>query len=152
MDRYPALNLPPVRLRAAHRHGEERVWDGLRGCWLLLTPEEWVRRHVIGWLSDCIGIPAVNIIQEYQLSLGGTRQRADIVVTGRGQQAVMLVECKAADVAIDQCVLDQAVRYNSVVRARYIMLTNGLRHYFFATGDGTDYERLGTVPDLAAWL
>lgn len=95
MDRYPALNLPPVRLRAAHRHGEERVWDGLRGCWLLLTPEEWVRRHVIGWLSDCIGIPAVNIIQEYPLSLGGTRQRADIVVTGRGQQAVMLVECKA---------------------------------------------------------
>ena len=42
--------------------------------------------------------------------------------------------------------------YNSVVRARYIMLTNGLRHYFFAAGDGTDYERLGTVPDLAAWL
>ena len=152
MDRYPALNLPPVRLRAAHRHGEERVWDGLRGCWLLLTPEEWVRRRVIGWLSDCIGIPAVNIIQEYPLSLGGTRQRADIVVTGRGQQAVMLVECKAADIAIDQCVLDQAVRYNSVVRARYIMLTNGLRHYFFAAGDGTDYERLGTVPDLAAWL
>ena len=147
MERYPALNLPPVRLRASRREGEERVWDALRGCWLLLTPEEWVRRHIIGWLCGEAGIPPAHIVQEFPLTLGGTRQRADIVVTGHGQHPVLLVECKAAEVAIDRCVLDQAVRYNSVVQAPYLMLTNGLRHYFFAASESS-YRPLNAVPDL----
>jgi hypothetical protein len=57
------------------------------------------------------------------------------------------VECKAAEVAIDRCVLDQAVRYNSVVQAPYLMLTNGLRHYFFAASESS-YRPLNAVPDL----
>lgn len=135
-----------------HREGGDYVWDGLRGCWLSLTPEEWVRRHVIGWLLRDAGIPPANIVQEYPLLLGGIRQRADIVVTGRRQEALLLVECKAADIAVGRSVLDQAVRYNSVVKAPYLMLTNGLQHYFFATGDGTSYERLDAVPDLSCFM
>lgn len=152
MDRYPSLNLPPVALRASCRNGADYIWDGLRGCWLLLTPEEWVRRHVVGWLCGEMCIPAVNIIQEYPISLAGATQRADIVVTGFGQRAALLAECKAADVTIDGRTLDQAVRYNSVLHARYIMLTNGLRHYFYVTWDGIEYERLYKPPDLASMM
>lgn len=146
MSRYPALNLPPVRLRGSRREGEEYVWDPLRGCWLRLTPEEWVRRHVVGWLADCMKVAPSGIVQEFPVGLGGSVQRADIVVVTPAGRPAMLVECKAADITVDACVLDQAMRYNSVVGARYIMITNGLKHYFFVTWNGTDYSRLDRLP------
>lgn len=142
------MNLPPVRLRASRRGDDDYVWDSLRGRWLLLTPEEWVRRHVIGWLSGTLAIPPTSIMQECQLHIGGSLQRADIVVTDIGRRAILLVECKAADVPIDGDVLAQASRYNGVLHAPYIMLTNGLYHYFYAA-EGSAYRRLDTVPDLS---
>lgn len=150
MNRFPELNLPNIRLRASRRGGNDYVWDALRGCWLLLTPEEWVRRHVIGWLTSTdMGVSEVNIIQEFPVALGGALQRADIVVAAEDGKFSLLVECKAANIELDSCVLDQAIRYNSIVGARYIMLTNGLLHYFYATSDGTDYTRLDSIPDLS---
>ncbi len=142
------MNLPAVRLRASRRGGGTYVWDGVRGCWLLLTPEEWVRRHVIGYLTDELGIPAVHIAQEYPVGLEGMAQRADIVVMDSLGKPLMLVECKSTEVRIDGAVLDQAVRYNSVVGARYVMLTNGLTHYFYATYDGVHYLPLDSVPNF----
>lgn len=146
MDSYPALNLPPVRLRGRRRDGGEYVWDALRGCWLKLTPEEWVRRHVVGWLMDRMKVQPTGIVQEFPVSLGGSVQRADIVVVTPSGTPVMLVECKAASVTVDASVLDQAMRYNSVVGARYIMITNGLKHYFLVTWNGVDYSRLDSLP------
>ena len=146
---YPVLNFPPVRLRAARRRGCDYVWDDLRGAWLLLTPEEWVRRHLLGWLREGLGVAPTAIVQEYPVALGGTAQRADVVVLYGGQRPLLLAECKAAGVTIDARTLDQAVRYNSVVGARYLMLTNGLRHYFYETADGLIYEPLAAPPDLS---
>ena len=83
------------------------------------------------------------------MALGGTAQRADVVVLDGGQRPLLLAECKAAGVTIDARTLDQAVRYNSVVGARYLMLTNGLRHYFYETADGLIYEPLAAPPDLS---
>lgn len=149
MERCPELNLPAVRLRAARRDGCDYVWDPLRGKWLLLTPEEWVRRHVVAWLVGCMGVEPVRIVQEYPVPLGGMAQRADIVVCDREGGHIMLVECKAADITIDGSVLDQAVRYNSWVNARYVMLTNGIRHYFYVTWNGRDYVPMNGLPDLS---
>lgn len=147
--KYPKLNFPPVKLRASRRHGADYVWDSVRGCWLLLTPEEWVRRHALGWLTGDRGIDSINIIQEYPVSVEGIHQRADIVVTGHGGNPALLVECKSPGIAMDSSVLDQAVRYNNVVKARYIMLTNGLKHYCYVTYNGKDYSALDSPPDLA---
>jgi len=150
--KYPKLNFPPVKLRASRRDGADYVWDSVRGCWLLLTPEEWVRRHVLGWLAEDRGIDTINILQEYPVSVEGMPQRADIVVAGYNGSPAMLVECKSPDVAIDGSVLDQAVRYNNVVKARYIMLTNGLKHYCYVTYNGIDYSPLDSFPDLSGIL
>jgi hypothetical protein len=65
-----------------------------------------------------------------------------------GGKPLMLVECKCADVRIDSCVLDQAVRYNSIVGARHVMLTNGLVHYFYTTDDGVNYAPSDSAPEL----
>ncbi len=130
---FPKLNLPACRLRVAERAGETLVWDTLRGRWLVLTPEEWVRRHVLAYLSSggadhIVGekiIPAA-IAQEHPVELNGTHQRADIVVFGAHSRPLLLVECKAPQIEIDDSAREQAFRYNTVLRARHIMITNGL--------------------------
>ena len=112
------------------------IWDSLRRKWLVLTPEEWVRQHVIGWLVGEKHIPELRISQEYPVNINGQHQRADIVVIDERAQPHILVECKAPEVAIDNEVVMQAIRYNSVVKARYIVLTNGLKLYCFEHADG----------------
>ncbi len=135
MDGLPKLNFPAVRLRARRVGGGVEVWDPVRGMWLVLTPEEWVRRHLIGWIEGR-GIEPQRIVQEWPVRLNGQPQRADVVVVDRQGRPLLLAECKAASVRIDGTVLDQAVRYNSVVGAPWLMLTNGLTHYFYTCAEG----------------
>ncbi len=129
MSALPKLNFPPVRLRARMRGGRTEVWDDLRGVWLVLTPEEWVRRHLVAYLAAHCGAQPRRIVEEYAVPLNGQPQRADVVVAGDDARPLLLAECKAPGVRIDRRTLAQAVRYNSVLGARYIVLTNGLRHY-----------------------
>ena len=131
----PPLNLPPVHLRARRNAGRIEIWDRLRGCWLVLTPEEWVRQHVLAYLTDRCGVPAGRIVCEYPVPLNGQPQRADIVAVDAHGKPEIVVECKAAEVAVDRSVLDQAVRYNSVLEARYIMISNGLSHFCYRRGN-----------------
>ncbi len=131
MKTLPKLNFPPIRPRA-RRCGEGiEVWDALRKQWLKLTPEEWVRQHLIHWLQKQ-GVTPQQIIQEYPVSLNGQPQRADVVVVDCQGQPLLVAECKSAEVRLSQETLAQAVRYNSILRARYLMLTNGLNHYLYA--------------------
>ena len=102
----------------------------------MLTPEEWVRQHTIGWLVAHKGVPALRITQEYPVKINGLNQRADIVVMNEMAKPHILVECKAPDVILDHEVVMQAIRYNSIVGARYILLTNGLKLYGYEYADG----------------
>ena len=148
MAELPKLKFPAIRLRAKHAdNGRTLVWDAQRGEWLVLTPEEWVRRHVIGYLTTHCGIMPTSIAQEYPVAINGMAQRADIVVIGRDGRPQLLVECKAADIKLDSAVFEQAARYNAIVGARYIMLTNGLRTTIFErTAEG--YIALKQMPTL----
>lgn len=137
---YPKLNLPPVRLRAERRGADIYVWDDIRGRFLFLTPEEWVRRHVLAFLISQMGADKYCLSQEYPVTLGGMSQRADIVWISSGRP-FMLVECKAPGVAIDGAVFAQAVRYNSVVGAKYVMLSNGLDTRVYQKTQDGEYSR-----------
>jgi hypothetical protein len=75
-------------------------------------------------------------------------QRADIVVFGVDGRPLMLVECKAPSVEISDAVLAQAFRYNAVLGARYVMLTNGLDHYIYEVAEGGEYTALREFPEL----
>ncbi len=145
MSEWPKLQFPPIRPRA-RRVGEGiEVWDPQRGLWLKLTPEEWVRRHLLGWLTGC-GVAAEAICQEYPVELNGQPQRADVVVADRRGRPWLLAECKAPEVNLSTRTLDQLIRYNSVLGARYLMITNGLEHRFYRY-DGVAYQPMGGVPD-----
>lgn len=125
------------------------VWDELRGRWLVLTPEEWVRRHLIAYLTRECGVPLHSVCQEYAVSVNGQSQRADVVVCDTQGQPLLLAECKEPTVELDSSVRNQAMRYNAVVGARYVILTNGVKlQGWERTPDG--YRPLRRLPDLRA--
>ncbi|MFI3319172.1 MAG: type I restriction enzyme HsdR N-terminal domain-containing protein [Rikenellaceae bacterium] len=152
-SRYPRLNLPPIKLKVRKGVDTEslQAWDSLRGCFLVLTPEEWVRQHFINYLVNHHKVEALQIIQEYAVDLNNQPQRADIVVVDREQKAQILIECKAPEVRISQQTFAQAVRYNSVVGARYIFLTNGLTHHCFEHRE-EGYIQLKSFPENLAQI
>lgn len=125
MSDTPKLIFPDIKAQIKSIDGQKHIWDALRRKYLVLTPEEWVRQHVIAWLINERSIPAQSISQEHPVDINGQNQRADIVVIDKFAQPYILVECKATDVDIDNEVAMQAWRYNSVLRARYVLLTNG---------------------------
>ena len=147
MSELPKLNFPAIRLRARRRGEQVEVWADLRGRYLVLTPEEWVRRHLIAYLVSHCGVLPKRIVQEYAVEVNGCPQRADVVVVDDRAQPLLLAECKAPEVRIDRHVLAQAVRYNSVLGARYVVLTNGMTHYCYErVGEG--YEVRDAFPTL----
>ncbi len=146
---YTKLNFPSIELKT-RRNCEDNtlsVWVASRRCYLVLTPEEWVRRHVVNFLSSHCGVEPQQICEEYPVKISGQAQRADIVVLNSDCKPTILVECKAPSIAIDQEVFAQAVRYNSILKARYIVLTNGLKHFCFSF-DGTNYTPIKEFPHL----
>ena len=130
------LIFPEISARLKEVDGEKFIWDSIRQIWLLLTPEEWVRQHVIAWLIGYKGIPELRISQEYPVNINGQHQRADIVVIDERAKPYILVECKAPNIEIDNEVVMQATRYNAVVKARYILLTNGKKLYCYEYSEG----------------
>lgn len=129
MNRLPSLNLPdyPVKIR---REGERlRIWDTLRSKYVALTPEEYVRQRFTSWLINDLHYPAPLMNNEIVMNLNGTRRRCDTLVFNRHGGHFMIVEYKAPDVNITQEVFDQIARYNMVLHADYLVVSNGIRHY-----------------------
>lgn len=151
MADYPTLNFPPISLRARRgTGGRTEIYDRVRGKWLVLTPEEWVRQHVINYMLTECGFLPQQIITEYPVNINGMSQRADIVAVGSDSKPYIVVECKEPNVKIDQTVLCQVVRYNSIIGARYIVLTNGIETYCYEY-DGNQYRPIKALPKSNAY-
>ncbi len=150
MDNFPRLNLPPLVAPRLRRDGDMvRIYDVCRNAYVKLTPEEWVRQHFVGYLSGVLGYPATIIGNEVSLRLNGLSRRADTVVYDEHGEPYIIVEYKAPYVEITQHVFDQIVRYNMVLRARYLAVSNGLRHYCCAIDYATKSYKF--IPQLPAY-
>ncbi len=124
------LNLPEFEYKVKKREdGSWAIWDRLRERWVALTPEEWVRQHFVEWLITDKDFPAALMGNEVSLTQNGISRRCDTVVGDRTGQPLVIVEYKAPSINITQNVFDQIVRYNMVLKARYLMVSNGLVHY-----------------------
>tara|TARA_R110002072_G_scaffold125944_3_gene262586 strand:+ start:123586 stop:124050 length:465 start_codon:yes stop_codon:yes gene_type:complete len=106
------------------------IFDEIRKKFVVLTPEEWVRQHVVQFLLSEKNYPKSHINVEKQLLLNGTKKRYDVLVFNPDGSIHLIVECKAPSVRIGQDTFDQIARYNLVTNATYLMVTNGLTHYF----------------------
>lgn len=124
------LNLPPVKPKLKHdmRFGL-MVHDPLRRKFVVLTPEEWVRQNFVAYMQFSLGYPSGLIANEMAIKLNGMSRRCDTVVFDRQAKPLMIVEYKAPSVKITEAVFNQIVRYNMVLKARYLVVSNGLQHY-----------------------
>ena len=105
------------------------VLDIYRKRFVRLTPEEEVRQRFARYLLEEKGYPASLVMTEYSLKVNKLSRRCDILVHKPAGHPVLLVECKAPEVKISQASFDQVARYNLAFRVRYLMVTNGLKHY-----------------------
>ncbi|SHK96080.1 type I restriction enzyme HsdR N-terminal domain-containing protein [Rhodothermus profundi] len=124
-----ALNFPAYSFRLQRRGGQVYLLDPLRRRWVRLTPEEWVRQHLAQYLVQALGCPPSLVALEVSFADQGMARRADLLVYDRQGRPLLLAECKAPSVSITQEVVEQAGRYNRVVRAPYLLVTNGQVHY-----------------------
>lgn len=147
-EQFPPLSLPAAGLQIRSAGERYEVYDRWRGRWVALTPEEWVRQHFASMLVDVKGYPGGRLANEVSLTLNSTSRRCDTVVYDLQMRPLMIVEYKAPHIAVTQRVFDQIVRYNMVLRAPYLTVSNGLSHYCCRVdAESHSYEFLTDVPD-----
>ena len=146
----PPLNLPPADLRLRTEGDTVKVYDPLRNKYVVLTPEEFVRQHFTSYLIHTLHYPKSIMANEVGLDLNGTKKRCDTVVFGLDGSPMVIVEYKAPGVSITQDVFDQIVRYNMRLKARYLIVSNGLRHYCCINDYAHDrYHFIPRIPDYS---
>ena len=123
------LNLPEYEFRLKKEEENLYIFDIFRKRFLLLTPEEEVRQRFARYLVEAKRFPPELIMTEYTLKLNEMSRRCDILVHKPAGNPAVLVECKAPEVKITQATFDQVARYNLVFNVKYLMVTNGLKHY-----------------------
>lgn len=123
------LNLPAAELKMRQRDDASEVFDPLRKRYVALTDEEWVRQHLIAFLASEKKVPLHMMSSEKRILVNRLPKRFDILVYAKQSKPVMIVECKAPHIAIDEEVFYQAARYNLTLQVKYLLLSNGLEHH-----------------------
>ncbi|MBT4709285.1 MAG: type I restriction enzyme HsdR N-terminal domain-containing protein [Flavobacteriaceae bacterium] len=128
------LNFHNFKFNFKNKDNKPHIFDILRKKLILLTPEEWVRQHVIIFLISQ-NIPKNHIAVEKKIIINKMTKRFDLVVHDRNGNILLLVECKSPNVKIDQKVFDQTSIYNQYLKSKFLMITNGLNHFYFKVDD-----------------
>jgi len=129
VDKMQQLNFPHFTFKVRIVNNRQEIYDPVRHKFVALTPEEWVRQHLISFLVQVKGFPLPVIGVEKQLMLNKMPKRFDLVIFNRNGSPLILAECKAPGVEISEKTFDQAARYNMLLKAEYFLITNGLEHY-----------------------
>lgn len=124
------LNFPDYTFRFKNSENKVAIFDEIRKKFIFLTPEEWVRQHVVRYLLLEKKYPKSHVNIEKIVKINGLTKRYDVVVFKPDGSIFLLVECKAPGISISQQVFDQIARYNMTLEAQHMMLTNGINHYF----------------------
>ncbi len=142
------LNFGNYQFRYRNSGDKICVFDEIRRKFIVLTPEEWVRQHVVHHFMYDRKFPKSLINVEKLIVLNGLVKRYDVVVFNPDGSIRILVECKAPQVKISQTVFDQIARYNLKMQSDFLMVTNGLDHYFCRMDyPGQRYVFLESLPD-----
>ena len=105
------------------------IYDLVRKNWLVLTPEEWVRQHWLDYYRFVKKKNLSSLILEKKLELNGTTKRIDLLITEKTKPKILL-ELKAPNIALKEIHFEQVARYNSLIGAEQIIISNGFHHIF----------------------
>lgn len=144
------LNFPKFMFRFKNSENKVSIFDGIRKKFVILQPEEWVRQHCVQYLIEVKGYPKSLINVEKELKINDLKKRYDIVIFNTNGSIHLIVECKAPKIKIKQDTFDQVARYNLALNASYLMVTNGLNHYYCIMDfKAKKYEFLVDIPDYS---
>jgi hypothetical protein len=124
------LNLPKYPFKLSKKKEKIYIFDTIRKKDIYLTPEEWVRQHFIQFLINEQNYPKSLIAVEKEIKVNNLKKRFDILIFNNKGLHDVIVECKAPTIKITQETFDQIARYNLTLKANYLMVTNGLEHYY----------------------
>ena len=143
------LNFPTYSFRFKNSENKVSIFDEIRKKFIVLSPEEWVRQNVIQFLLQNKNYPKSYINVEKLIKVNGLNKRYDGIVFKPNGEIFLLIECKAPEVPISQDTFDQIARYNLELKAQYLMVTNGLNHYFCQMDfENETYIFLKELPDF----
>ncbi|WP_034057979.1 type I restriction enzyme HsdR N-terminal domain-containing protein [Lacinutrix jangbogonensis] len=146
-----ALNFPKFTFRFKNSENKVSIFDAIRKKFIILQPEEWVRQHCVYYLIEVKGYPKSLINVEKELKVNDLKKRYDIVVFNTDGSIHLIVECKAPKIKIKQDTFDQVARYNLALNATYLMVTNGLNHYYCVMDfEAEKYEFLEDIPNYTS--
>ena len=147
------LNLPEYTIPVRLVEGKEYLFDPVRKKEVRLTPEEWVRQNFIRYLHHEKECPLSLMQVEKEFSWNGLSLRSDLLVFSSSVEPLMIVECKAPEVKLDNAVFEQIARYNLKYRVPYLLVTNGMVHYCCKMDyEGESYRFLREIPDYPSML
>ena len=140
------LNLPTFQYRLENRAGKLFIFDPIRKKFIQLTPEEWVRQHILNHLINNLGYPASRTKVESGLKYNELQKRSDILIYDQQLNPSVLIECKAPNVKLGYGVVEQIGSYNQVCKAPLIIVTNGVNTYAGICREGQKVEMLDQIP------
>ncbi len=141
------LDFSPAPLKITRSNDRLYVLCPIRRKKIMLTPEEWVRQHVLYYLLDDRAFPQSLVVSEISLQINGLNRRCDIACYDRNGNPLVIVECKAPEVNITDKALHQIAQYNAALKARFLMLTNGKQHFFCEVDQHSgEIQKLSNLP------
>ena len=142
------LNFPKFSFRFKNSENKISIFDEIRKKFVILQPEEWVRQHCVQYLIQNKKYPKSLINVEKEIKVNDLRKRYDIVVYNNNGSIHIIIECKSPKNIINQNTFDQIARYNLTLNADYLMVTNGLNHYYCKMDfEAKRYEFLKDIPE-----
>ena len=142
------LNFPTYTFRFKNSENKRLIFDQIRKKFIVFQPEEWVRQNCIQFLIQEKKYPVSLINVEKELKLNNLKKRYDIVVFNSDGTIHLIVECKSHKININQSTFDQIARYNMALKASYLMVTNGINHYYCQMDfEEERYQFLKDIPE-----
>ena len=140
------VNYPAPSFKIKQENEQHFVFDVIRKTWLVLTEEEWVRQNFIQYLVTELHYPATLIAIEKELELNGLKKRFDVLVYNQQHQPLMLIECKAPQLVLNDAALEQLLRYHISIPVPFLIITNGKTTYGWEK-IGNELKLLDKLPE-----
>lgn len=147
---YPivALNLPKTELQIKQKGEKLYVNCLIRKKAIILTPEEWVRQHLIAFFIKELSYPQGLMSVEKNIKYGDLDKRWDLAVFNTNQDCFLLMECKAPNVKITKTVFEQSLLYYKKLQADYLVMSNGLNHVIMKKNKSSNqFEKIDVFPN-----
>lgn len=140
------LNFPAYTFQTKNENGKKLIYDTIRKKFVVLTPEEWVRQHVLSFLIHTKQYSAALIAVEREIKFNNLSKRFDALLFDKDGKPLILIECKAFDVLLTKQTLMQIATYNMNFKVPYLFISNGLKHMLFVLNDSNQYIQTEMFP------